>query len=145
MEYPITYLYTLSNENFIFYIGKTKAPKNRFATHCSKIKGEFIMEIVKEYIDEEDKLIMHFINENKNIGNLQLPKNVEGYFEIGTKFISKQVKLKNKPIFDRNLNKIWNSIKDCAAYYNVQYPTISNHLKGNNTKINNKLNLEYVN
>lgn len=144
MKCPVTYLYTLSNENNeIFYIGKTKSPYNRFTTHYSKINYPFIMEIVKEYYDEEDKLIVELLTTGKNISNLQLPYNPEGEYNIGLKFSSNDIKSKNKPIFDKKLKRIFNTIRECAEYYNVEPYTISNHLRGINTIISKDIELEY--
>lgn len=145
MKYPTTYLYTLSKNDVIFYLGKTRTPNNRFRSYCSKIKGEFIMELVHSYIDEEDKFIIQLIEKNTNIKNLQIPRNTEGLFEIGIKFYSKEVKSKTKKIFDKKLNQTWPSLKECSIHYGVNYHTISNYLKGKNTIINDVLDLEYIN
>ena len=145
MNYPITYLYTLKKNSKIFYVGKTRTPNNRFRSYCSKIKEEFIMEIVHSYIDEEDKFIIKLVSENNNIDNIHVPRNTEGEFEIGTKFYSKQIKNKAKQIFDKKLNKIWPSLKECSLYYGVEYYIISSYLKGNTTTINDLLDLEYIN
>ena len=146
MECPITYLYTLRNDkNEIFYVGKTKAPTNRFSTHYSKINIPFTMELVKEYYDDEDKFILELISKGENINNIQIPYNLEGKYSVGTKFLSENIKLKNKPIFDKMLNKTFNTIKECAEYYKVQPYIISNHLRGVKTSISEKLQIEYPN
>lgn len=142
MEYPITYLYTLTSDNKIFYIGKTRTPKSRFTSHYNKIKEPFIMEIIRGYIDEEDKTIIDYYK--KGLINIQIPRNTEGLFSEGFKLNSNNVGSISKKVFDNKLNKTWDTISECSKYYNIGYQTISNHLKGNNTKQNSILDLKYA-
>jgi len=144
MKYPTTYLYILYDSNSIFYVGKTKSPKERFRGHYNNIKKSFTMEIVGEYIDEEDKLILDLIKENKTITNLQIPKNSDGNFIVGTKFKSSDVRKKGKKIFDKNLNKIFNTWKECAKHYNITVPTINNYFSGKIKHSRLRLNLEQI-
>lgn len=145
MKYPTTYLYTLYDNDSIFYVGKTKSPKERFRAHYNSINKSFTMEIVEEYIDEEDKLILNLINENKTITNLQIPKNSDGQFAIGTKFESKDIIKKGKQLFDKNLNRTFNTWTECAKYYNITLPTISNYFSGKIKDSRIGLNLEQIN
>lgn len=149
MEYPITYLYTLRyvHNNEVFYVGKTKGPKGRLSTHMDRLNVEFhfIMEIVEEYLDEEDKLIVDFYNKGAKIINPHLPMNTEGYYEIGDTFKSYEIRSKTKKVLDKNLNKVWDSLKDCAEHYDVSYQVITNHILRKTKRLSVLLNLEFCN
>jgi hypothetical protein len=144
MKYPTTYLYTLYDNDSIFYVGKTKTPKERFRGHYNNTNKSFTMEIVGEYIDEEDKLILNLIKENKTISNLQIPKNSDGNFTVGTKFKSSDIGRRGKRIFDKNLNKMFNTWKECAEHYNITNGTIKNYFSGKITYSRIGLNLEQI-
>ena len=149
MEYPITYLYTLTNAdtNEVFYVGKTKGPKGRLSTHMDRLNLDFhfIMEIVEEYIDQEDILIVDLYNKGVKLTNPLLPRNTEGYYEVGDKFKSYEIRSKTKKVFDKNLNKVWDSLKDCAEHYDVSYQVITNHILGKTKRLSVLLNLEFCN
>ena len=147
MEYPLTYLYTLKyhGSDEVFYVGKTKSPRTRLSSHHISLNFHFVMEIVSEYIDEEDKLIVDYYNSGAELINPQLPRNSEGYYEVGDIFKSLELTPKSKKVLDKNLNKIWDSLKECAQHYDVSYQVITNHITRKSKRFSHLLNLEFTN
>lgn len=130
MEIPITYIYKLYKDNKFFYVGKTCNPYERLIRYNQmylELNENIILKmiIIDKYYDREHKWIF---SEKDRIENIELPVNNEKEYNIGDDILIRS--LRCKKVFDENLNKIWDTIKDCSGYYRESKDTISKWLNG---------------